>query len=85
MAGGRQYRANEADCEAWQSALRPKVCRLALHEKLRTLVASKLMQDWSPEQISGWLKQSYPDGEGTSACRTRKRFIAPCSCMRAER
>jgi IS30 family transposase len=60
--GGRaQYRANEADSQAWQSALRPKVCRLALHEKLRTLVASKLMQDWSPEQISGWLKNQYPD------------------------
>jgi IS30 family transposase len=43
--------------------LRPKVCRLALHEKLRTLVASKLIEDWSPEQISGWLKQSYPDDE----------------------
>src|ERR1700686_106733 len=62
--GGRaQYRANQADSQAWQSALRPKLCRLALHEKLRTLVASKLMQDWSPEQISGWLKRSYPDDE----------------------
>src|SRR5579864_2591641 len=62
--GGRaQYRANEADSQAWQSALRPKVCRLALHEKLRTLVASKLMLDWSPEQISGWRKPSYPDDE----------------------
>src|SRR3984957_20419761 len=60
--GGRgQYRANEADAQAWESASRPKVCRLALHEKLRTLVASKLMLDWSPEQISGWLKQRYPD------------------------
>src|ERR1700688_5230523 len=62
--GGRvPYRANEDDSQAWQAALRPKVCRLALHDKLRTLVASKLMQDWSPEQISGWLKQSYPDDE----------------------
>jgi transposase, IS30 family len=62
--GGRaQYRANEADSQAWQSASRPKVCRLALNKKLRTLVASKLMLDWSPEQISGWLKQSYPDDE----------------------
>src|SRR6202521_5057647 len=62
--GGRaQYRANQADSQAWQSALRPKVCRLALREKLRTLVASKLIKDWSPEQISGWLKQSYPDDE----------------------
>lgn len=62
--GGRaQYRANEADSQAWQSALRPKACRLALYDKLRTLVASKLLLDWSPEQISGWLKQSHPNDE----------------------
>ena len=62
--GGRvQYRANEADSQAWQSALRPKVCRLALYDKLRTLVASKLILDWSPEQISGWLKRRYPSNE----------------------
>jgi IS30 family transposase len=59
--GGRaQYRANEADQRAWESALRPKLCRLATHATLREMVASKLMQDWSPEQISGWLKQQYP-------------------------
>jgi len=62
--GGRPlYRASEADLQAWQSALRPKVCRLALHEKLRTLVASKLVQDWSPQQISGWLKMEYPNDQ----------------------
>jgi IS30 family transposase len=27
------------------------------------MVASKLVLDWSPEQISGWLKTQYPDGE----------------------
>src|SRR6202040_2076903 len=58
-----RHGANEADQQAWESGLRPKVCRLALREKLRSLVASKLMQDWSPEQISGWLKQSYPDNK----------------------
>ena len=55
--GGRpQYRANEADQRAWDSALRPKRCLLAFHVKLRKMVASKLLLDWSPEQISGWLK-----------------------------
>jgi len=29
--------------------------------KLQGIVASKLIQDWSPEQISGWLKQHYRD------------------------
>src|SRR6204780_1922650 len=61
--GGAHYRANQADQQAWESALRPKPCRLATHRKLRELVASKLILDWSPEQISGWLKQSYPDDE----------------------
>jgi len=62
--GGRPlYRANEADHQAWESALRPKVCLLAIDEKLRTIVASKLILDWSPEQISAWLKVSYPRNE----------------------
>ncbi len=62
--GGRApYRANQADQQAWESALRPKPCVLATNRKLQEIVASKLMQDWSPQQISGWLKQSYPDDE----------------------
>jgi IS30 family transposase len=60
--GGRPaYRAHEADGQAWESALRPKQCLLALNRKLRNIVASKLILDWSPEQISGWLKTEYPD------------------------
>jgi len=58
------YRANEADYQAWESALRPKSCPLAIHEKLQKSVASKLILDWSPEQVSGWLKIQYPDDEG---------------------
>ena len=55
--GGRPaYRAHEADDQAWESALRPKRCLLALHRRLREVVASKLVLEWSPEQISGWLK-----------------------------
>ena len=62
--GGRpEYRANEADGEAWKSALRPKSCLLAIHEKLQEIVASKLLLDWSPEQISGWLTTQYPSDE----------------------
>jgi IS30 family transposase len=30
---------------------------------LREIVASKLIQEWSPEQISGWLKTEYPKDE----------------------
>src|SRR5260370_20220958 len=55
------YRAHDADDHAWDSALRPKQCLLAVNRKLRNIVASKLILDWSPEQISGWLKTEYPD------------------------
>src|SRR5580693_8418570 len=57
------YRAHDADCQAWVSALRPKRCLLAMNRKLRDIVASKLILDWSPEQISGWLKNRYPNDE----------------------
>jgi IS30 family transposase len=62
--GGRPaYRAHDADDHAWDSALRPKSYLLALNRKLRNMVASKLVLDWSPEQISGWLKLQHPDDE----------------------
>ena len=62
--GGRPlYRASEADHRAWKLAQRPKTCLLAMHSKLRMIVASKLILDWSPEQISGWLKRRYPSNE----------------------
>ena len=62
--GGRpEYRATEADQQAWESALRPKRCLLAIRVKLQKIVASKVVLDWSPEQVSGWLKIRYPDDE----------------------
>ena len=62
--GGRaRYRAATADAAAWELARRPKVCKLAAVPRLRTLVAEKLRQDWSPEQIAGWLRQTFPEDE----------------------
>jgi IS30 family transposase len=62
--GGRPaYRAHDADRRAWVSALRPKRCLLAGNRRLRDVVASKLILDWSPERISGWLKTRYPNNE----------------------
>jgi IS30 family transposase len=62
--GGRPaYRAHDADQQAWNAALRPKRCLLTVHHRLRDIVASKLILDWSPEQISGWLKTRYPQNE----------------------
>ena len=62
--GGRpEYRANDAEQRARDSTLRPKRCLLALQVELQEVVASKLILDWSPEQISGWLKIRYSDDE----------------------
>ena len=61
--GHRRYRAAAADKRAWDRALRPKLCKLARHEELRQLVAARLLDNWSPEQIAGWLKHTYPGDE----------------------
>ena len=58
--GRRGYRAAQADWTAWQSARRPKRCLLASNRPLQRIVAVKLKQDWSPQQIAGWLKDRYP-------------------------
>ncbi len=59
--GGRcAYRAAQADREAWRSARRPKRCLLACNQPLQRLVAAKLQQDWSPQQIAAWLRDQYP-------------------------
>lgn len=63
--GGRhRYRAASADARAWDSARRPKPCLLEQRTELRDVVAAKLAEDWSPEQISGWLAVTYPHEEG---------------------
>jgi IS30 family transposase len=60
--GGRsRYRAMRADRAAVQRRRRPKVCKLAATPRLQTMVAAKLKKRWSPEQIAGWLKRTYPD------------------------
>ena len=58
--GRERYRAAEADQRAWDRARRPKPCRLAVQRRLQKIVARKLSVNWSPEQISGWLKRRYP-------------------------
>lgn len=59
--GAECYRASHADQAAWDRAHRPKACKLALHPALAKRVADKLQQQWSPQQIAGWLMRTYPD------------------------
>ena len=59
--GGRsRYRAHRADLAAWERARRPKPYKLAANLELWFAVEEKLGLWWSPQQISGWLKEAYP-------------------------
>ena len=61
--GRRSYRATRAEDRAWEQARRPKPCLLAHSPRLCRLVADKLSDQWSPQQIAGWLKARQGDGE----------------------
>ena len=61
--GSTQYRASEADKQAWKRARRPKPCRLVRCPQLRQLVEEKLREYWAPQQIADWLKRTYPGSE----------------------
>ncbi|MBB5189032.1 IS30 family transposase [Zhongshania antarctica] len=61
--GAESYRASKADTDAWERARRPKSCKLAGSPYLIREITAKLIKQWSPEQISGWLKRQYPDDE----------------------
>ena len=61
--GRRRYRASKADQAAWDRSHRPKRCKLVENRALAHIVAKKLKRLWSPEQIAGWLKHTYPDDE----------------------
>ena len=61
--GYDRYRASAADQATWDRAHRPKRCKLAQHRSLAKVVATKLQQQWSPQQIAGWLKRTYPQSE----------------------
>jgi IS30 family transposase len=58
--GSASYRATASDNAAWGRALRPKACKLACYPALRCAVSAKLQRKWSPEQIAGWLRRTFP-------------------------
>ena len=48
-----------ADAAAFERARRPKPSKLAANAELRGVVADKLDDDWSPQQIAQWLRREY--------------------------
>ena len=61
--GYDHYRAIDAEQAAWNRAYRPKRCKLICNKTLSRIVAKKLQIQWSPQQISGWLKRVFPENE----------------------
>ncbi|MDB5840194.1 MAG: family transposase [Herminiimonas sp.] len=57
--GSNNYRATSAENRAFKAALRPKICLLQTNLELVAVVADCLKNDWSPQQISGWLARTY--------------------------
>ena len=59
--GRYRYRAVAAQARAEERARRPKPAKLAVNAGLRAWVQQKLMEDWSPEEISHRLVMEFPD------------------------
>jgi len=60
--GGRtRYRAWRADARACRRARRPKLPKLVSCGRLRREVERRLLQRWSPQQISARLRTDFPD------------------------
>ena len=51
-----------ADAAAFERALRPKPSKLAANVRLRDVVADKLDDDWSPQQIAQWPRREFGGG-----------------------
>lgn len=62
--GCDRYRASSAEDAAWLRGQRPKRCKLAGKHRLIKAISVKLQaEQWSPQQIAGWLKRRYPNDE----------------------
>lgn len=54
------YLPRTADHDARRGRTRPKTLRLDANPRLRALIQRKLNRHWSPDEISGWLRKTYP-------------------------
>jgi transposase, IS30 family len=58
--GRQNYRAGNAEQAALSRGKRPKPAKLTICERLRVEVTERLSLNWSPQQISRFLKEEYP-------------------------
>ena len=59
--GRQSYRAGSAEQAALRRSRRPKPAKLKICEPLRVEVIAHLKANWSPQQISRFLKEEYPE------------------------
>lgn len=78
--GAKRYRAVSAELIAIERAHRPKQCQLALNKPLNVLVAERLAEDWSPQQIFGWLAKHH---EGPLSMQVSHETIFRCLFIQA--
>ena len=63
-----RYLPQTADYAARVQRRRPREPKLATNPALRKLVQRKLNRCWSPDEISGWLRRTYPDDRSMRLC-----------------
>lgn len=63
-----RHLARTAQHDAVAQRSRPKIHRLVGNSRLRLLVQRKLNRYWSPDEISGWLKKTFPDDLTMRVC-----------------
>ena len=80
--GGRQrYRATVADQGAWAKVTRwPKTCKLATNPALAGIVTAKFQRRWSPQQIAGEPKTTYPDNHQMQVSHESIYLLRPAAC-----
>jgi IS30 family transposase len=66
-AEGR-YLPRTADHDARQQRARPRAGKLTANIALRRLVQRKLNRCWSPDEVCGWLRKTYPDDPSMRLC-----------------
>ena len=59
--GRQRYRAGSAEQAARRRSRRPKPAKLRICAPLRLEVIARLASNWSPQQISRFLKEEYPE------------------------
>ncbi len=63
-----RYLPRTADHDARQQRARPRARKLTANITLRRLVQRKLNRCWSPDEVCGWLRKTYPDDLSMRLC-----------------